>query len=145
MNVLLHSTALRTSWNSSTILFPVRLVFPKNQVITYICVLDRRLSELHDLVTEAFLCPWSEEHRFVVESSVVSESVYDSILRVEGALSSDEIPNQEDCEIKRRKNHCFKRAIPKITRFLSQIVVVNLKQLNTLCKSSPIQQIFKKL
>lgn len=102
---------------------------------------------MHDLVTEAFLSPWSEDHRFVVESSVVSESVYDSILRVEGGLSSDddEIPTREDCEIKRRKNHCFKRAIPKITRFLSQIVTLNLKQLNTLCKSSPIQQIFKKV
>eukprot|EP00210_Caulerpa_lentillifera_P008532 g8138.t1 len=104
------------------------------------CLPNRRLSELHDLVTEAFLSPWSEEQGHIVESSNISESVHDSVLRVEDALSSEEVPiQQEDCEVKRRKHHCFKRAFPKVARFLSQIVIINLKQLNFLCMSSPVQ------
>lgn len=104
---------------------------------------DRKLAELHGLVTEAFLTPWSVEQRLVVDSVSVTESLYDSILRVEDAISGNEALISKDGVP--RKSNCLRRTIQKMPRLLSEIVVVNIKHLTELYKSSPMRQFLKKL
>eukprot|EP00210_Caulerpa_lentillifera_P008110 g7744.t1 len=106
---------------------------------------NRKISELHELVTQSSMASWTAEQRSVVESVSVTESVYDSILRVEDALSSEEsMTPSDESNTRRRKHHSFKRTIPQIARFLSKIVNTNVKRLSELYKSSPLQQILKK-
>lgn len=99
------------------------------------------------MVSLAFVAPWSEEQQFVVERATITESVYDCITRVEDALSSDRLltTTQEQHDKRRRKGHCFKQTLPRIGCFLTRTVVISLRQLSVVYKSSPIRQMFKKL
>jgi len=115
-------------------------------VFVFVNLLDKKLAELHDLVSQAFVTHWSEEHRFFVECATTTESVYDCITRVEDALTSGSLlTTQEQHDKRRRKGHCFKQTFPRIGRFLTRTVVISLRHLSVVYKSSPMKQVLKKL
>lgn len=122
-------------------MFPVAL---STSITVYLCnFVGRKLAELHDLVTEAFLTSWSAKQRLIVDSVSVTESLYDSILRVEDAVSANEALISRDGVT--RKSNYLRRTVQKMPRLLSEIVIVNVKLLTELYNSSRMRQFIKKL
>jgi len=84
------------------------------------------MNDLQDVVSEAVQTPWTRTQQSILENTSVAESLYDTISRVEDALSSMESISTSDGDSPRPKR-LHSRSFAPVSFHLPQVITSGIK------------------
>jgi len=85
-----------------------------------------RINDLQDVVSEAVQTPWTKTQRSILEDTSIMESLYDTISRVEDALSSTESTSASD-EDSPRPRRLHSRSFAPVSFHLPHVITSGIK------------------